>query len=391
MLFTGSGRHRRQSQAEKAAERAIAAAGVAGVGLALPLLAVTGAQAAPSSVWDRVADCESGGNWSSDPGNGLYGGLQITAQRWIDYGGTQYADLPSGATRSQQIVVAERILATEGPQPWASCADTANLRAANAPGVVDDNDAADESGSLRGARGAAAAKTAADGTVAEPHAAPVFSGLPGYDPIYHVYWYQKNGAWFWTSHQSLYERYVQLTHPQPPTSTPAPGTAPTAPSSPTPSTDPSTTPGTTPGSTPSPTTPTTPENGSTNGNGNGAENGNGNGTGTGTGTDNTQGQSGAGANPSPTPSTEPSGTPGQPSAGTPAPSTPTPGTPSADAPAPAASSSPQPYTVGPGDSLAKIARSHEVNGGWSELYKSNQQVVGENPDLIHPGQVLNLG
>ena len=222
MLFTGSGRHRRQSQAEKAAERAIAAAGVVGVGIALPLLTATGAHAAPSAVWDRVAECESGGNWSLDSGDGVYGGLQITAQRWVDYGGTQYAALPSDATRSQQITVAERILATEGPQPWASCADTADLRTVSAPGVVDDNDSASESGALRGARGAAAANTAADGTVATPNAAPVFSGLPGYDPVYHVYWYQKNGGWFWTSHQSLYERYIQLTYPQPSAPAPSP-------------------------------------------------------------------------------------------------------------------------------------------------------------------------
>ncbi|MFD7643493.1 transglycosylase family protein [Kitasatospora sp. NPDC059795] len=365
MLFTGSGRHRRQSPAEKAAERAIAAAGVAGVGLALPLLATTGAHAAPSSVWDRVAACESGGNWTSDSGNGLYGGLQITAQRWVDYGGAQYAELPSEATRSQQIAVAERILATEGPQPWASCVDSADLRTASAPGVVDNNDSADESGALRGARGAAAVNSAADGTVAAPNAAPVFSGLPGYDPIYHVYWYQKNGAWFWTSHQSLYERYMQLTRPQPPTATPSPTTTPDAQATPP-------APGTPadPSATPSPTTPPEDQHGNGNGNanGNGAENGNGH---------------------SPAPDPAPT---------TPDPSTSAPTAPPASTDAPPASSapattppSPQPYTVGPGDTLANIARSHELGGGWTELYKGNQQVVGENPDLIRPGQVLNLG
>ncbi|MFF0294777.1 transglycosylase family protein [Kitasatospora sp. NPDC004614] len=383
MLFTGSGRHRRQSQAEKAAERAIAAAGVAGVGLALPLLAVTGAQAAPSTVWDRVADCESGGNWSSDSGNGLYGGLQITAQRWIDYGGTRYAELPSGATRSQQIAVAERILATEGPQPWVSCADTAGLRTVSAPGVVDNNDSADESGALRGARGIAAVNTASDGTVAPQNATPVFSGLPGYDPVYHVYWYEKNGGWFWTSHQSLYERYIQLTHPQPPAATPSPAPTPESPATPTtpttptaPSTDPSTNPS------PNPTTPSDNQNGNGNGNGNGAENGNGTGHGNDQGQG--QGQDGHGGTQQPT-------TP-DPATTTPPPSASTPGSAPAPAESPsAATPSPQPYTVGPGDTLAKIARSHELNGGWSGLYQSNQQVVGENPDLIHPGQVLNLG
>ncbi|PJN21456.1 transglycosylase family protein [Kitasatospora sp. CB02891] len=404
MLFTGSGRHRKQSQAEKAAERAIAAAGVVGVGIALPLLTATGAQAAPSAVWDRVADCESGGNWSLDSGDGMYGGLQITAQRWVDYGGTQYAQLPNGATRSQQIAVAERILATEGPQPWASCADSSDLRVASAPGVVDTNDSADESGALRGARGAAAANTASDGTVAAPNAAPIFSGLPGYDPVSHVYWYQKNGGWFWTSHQSLYERYMQLTHPQPPTAAPSPTTTPDAqvpttpatPVVPAPPTDPSTAPS------PNPTTPSDGKNGngSEHGNGNGTENGNSNnGTGNGQGQDQGQGETGGGngtgGNQSPAPTTSPTAPNTDPSqaVGTQQPSTSTPPTSSpsaADTPA-AGTPAAQPYTVGPGDTLAKIARTHELDGGWTELYNANKQVLGENPDLIRPGQVLNLG
>ncbi|MFJ8443820.1 LysM peptidoglycan-binding domain-containing protein [Kitasatospora griseola] len=410
MLFTGSGRHRKQSQAERAAERAIAAAGVVGVGIALPLLAATSAQAAPSAVWDRVADCESGGNWSLDSGDGVYGGLQITAQRWADYGGTQYAELPNGATRSQQIAVAERILATEGPQPWASCADSSDLRVASAPGVVDNNDSADESGALRGARGAAAANTASDGTVAAPNTAPVFSGLPGYDPVSHVYWYQKNGGWFWTSHQSLYERYMQLTHPQPPTAAPSPTTtsdaqaptSPTTPVVPAPPTDPSTTPS--PNPTPSPTTPSDGQNGNGNGHGNGAENGNGtNGAGNGqgqTGGGNGNGVNGNGSNQSPAPSTPPTAPSTDPSqaAGAllPSASTPPTSSPSAtDTPAvgtaAAGTAAAQPYTVGPGDTLAKIARTHELDGGWAELYNANKQVLGENPDLIQPGQVLNLG
>ncbi|MFF2625316.1 transglycosylase family protein [Kitasatospora griseola] len=408
MLFTGSGRHRKQSQAEKAAERAIAAAGVVGVGIALPLLTATGAQAAPSAVWDRVADCESGGNWSLDSGDGMYGGLQITAQRWVDYGGTQYAELPNGATRSQQIAVAERILATEGPQPWASCADSSDLRVASAPGVVDTNDSADESGALRGARGAAAANTASDGTVAAPNAAPVFSGLPGYDPVSHVYWYQKNGGWFWTSHQSLYERYMQLTHPQPPTAAPSPTTtrdaqAPTAPATPVvpaPPTDPSTAPS--PNPAPSPTTPSDGQNGNGSGHGNGTGNGNSNnGTGNGQGQGQGQGQgetgggNGTGGNQSPAPTTSPTAPNTDPSqaAGTLQPSTSTPPTSSPSATETPAAGTPaaQPYTVGPGDTLAKIARTHELDGGWTELYNANKQVLGANPDLIQPGQVLNLG
>ncbi|RAJ36901.1 LysM domain-containing protein [Kitasatospora sp. SolWspMP-SS2h] len=401
MLFTGSGRHRRQGPAEKAAERAIAAAGVAGVGIALPLLAVAGAHAAPSAVWDRVADCESGGNWSSDAGNGGYGGLGITAQRWNDYGGTQYSALPNGATRSQQIAVAERILATEGPSPWSACADDAGLNTASAPGVVDDNDSADETGSLRGARGVAAVNAAPDGsTVPDGRGAPVFSGLPGYDPVSHVYWYEKNGAWFWTSHQSLYERYMQLTHPQPHPSAPTTTTpdptvptpnAPDAPATPTvppvSPTDPAA-PGdpTDPTASPSPSTPTDGGTGTNDGNGGGllptlpVTPSPGPSTGTGDTPE---------ASPSGGTTTAPSAGSGTtaPTGASTAPAAPTTST----APAPAASPSAQPYTVGPGDTLASIARSNAVGGGWSELYRSNQQLIGENPDLIRPGQVLDLG
>ncbi|BAJ26249.1 MULTISPECIES: transglycosylase family protein [Kitasatospora] len=404
MLFTGSGRHRRQSQAEKTAERAIAAAGVAGLGIALPLLTVSGAHAAPSAVWDRVAECESGGNWGSNAGNGLYGGLQINAQRWTDYGGTQYAPLPDGATRSQQIAVAERILATEGPSPWSACADGAGLNTASAPGVVDDNDSASETGSLRGARGIAAVNAAPDGSTApaDGSTAPVFSGLPGYDPVAHVYWYEKNGAWFWTSHQSLYERYLQLTHPQPQPSTPTPP-APTdsatpAPGTPTtPAPDASATPTVPPASPGTPLVPTGPTTTPTPGAPAEGNNGNGN---------NGNGGNGSGLFPtapvSPTPDAPTSPTPSTPSASsattatpsapaTPAPSTAAPTDAAAAAtPAGPAAGSAQPYTVGPGDTLASIARTHAVDGGWSELYASNQQVVGGNPDLIHPGQVLDL-
>ncbi|MFF1796777.1 transglycosylase family protein, partial [Kitasatospora sp. NPDC058263] len=103
MLFVGTGRHRRRTQTEKA----IAVAGVAGVGLALPLLTATGASAAPASTWDAVAQCESGGNWGINTGNGFYGGLQFTSSTWKAFGGTSYAPQAHQASRAQQISVAE--------------------------------------------------------------------------------------------------------------------------------------------------------------------------------------------------------------------------------------------------------------------------------------------
>ncbi|MFJ9769860.1 transglycosylase family protein [Kitasatospora sp. NPDC101157] len=133
MLLVGSGRHRRRTQAEKA----IAVAGVAGVGLALPLLTATGASAAPASSWDSVAQCESGGDWSINTGNGFYGGLQFTSSTWKAYGGTAYAPQANQASRAQQISVAEKVLASQGPGAWPVCSVKAGLSKGGAPAAVD--------------------------------------------------------------------------------------------------------------------------------------------------------------------------------------------------------------------------------------------------------------
>ncbi|MFK0190383.1 transglycosylase family protein [Kitasatospora sp. NPDC090308] len=132
MLFTHTVRHPRSTKAEKV----IAAAGVASVGLALPLLAATGAVAAPVDTWDRVAQCESGGNWGINTGNGFFGGLQFTSSTWRAYGGGQYAARADQASRSQQIAVAERVLASQGPGAWPVCSKRAGLVKGGAPAEV---------------------------------------------------------------------------------------------------------------------------------------------------------------------------------------------------------------------------------------------------------------
>ncbi|MFI8460871.1 transglycosylase family protein [Kitasatospora sp. NPDC085464] len=133
MLFVGTGRHRRRTQTEKA----IAVAGVAGVGLAMPLLTATGASAAPVSTWDAVAQCESGGNWSINTGNGYYGGLQFTSSTWKAYGGTSYAAQANQASKAQQISIAEKVLASQGPGAWPVCSVKAGLTKGGAPASVD--------------------------------------------------------------------------------------------------------------------------------------------------------------------------------------------------------------------------------------------------------------
>lgn len=73
-------------------------------------------------VWDELADCESGGDWRADTGNGYYGGLQIWPPTWADAGGLRYADRPDHASRREQTTVAEEILRREGWEAWSGCA-----------------------------------------------------------------------------------------------------------------------------------------------------------------------------------------------------------------------------------------------------------------------------
>jgi resuscitation-promoting factor RpfA len=85
------------------------------------------AHAASVSTWDRVAECESGGNWSISTGNGYYGGLQFSSSTWAAYGGRHFAVRADLATREQQITVAERVLAAQGPGAWPVCGVRAGL------------------------------------------------------------------------------------------------------------------------------------------------------------------------------------------------------------------------------------------------------------------------
>ena len=109
-------RHRKPSYAR----RVIATAAAAGAGVTLPLIA-SGAAHASSVNWDAVAQCESGGNWAINTGNGFYGGLQFTEQTWLGYGGGQYAGSANLATPSEQIAVAQRVLAGQGIGAWPVC------------------------------------------------------------------------------------------------------------------------------------------------------------------------------------------------------------------------------------------------------------------------------
>ncbi|OKJ97070.1 peptidoglycan-binding protein [Streptomyces sp. CB03234] len=71
--------------------------------------------------WGCVAECESGGRWDLDTGNGYYGGLQFKQSTWEAYGGLTYAPRADRATRKQQITVAEEVLRLHGWAAWPTC------------------------------------------------------------------------------------------------------------------------------------------------------------------------------------------------------------------------------------------------------------------------------
>ncbi|MFJ6385651.1 transglycosylase family protein [Kitasatospora sp. NPDC092039] len=73
-------------------------------------------------VWDELADCESGGDWRADTGNGFYGGLQIRPSTWAEAGGPRFADRPDHASRREQTTVGEEIVRRQGWEAWPSCA-----------------------------------------------------------------------------------------------------------------------------------------------------------------------------------------------------------------------------------------------------------------------------
>lgn len=376
MLPTGNGRHRRPKQ-PPAAMVTVATTAAAGAGIVIPLLGASAAQAADGGTWDKVAVCETGGLWSANTDNGFFGGLAITEATWNQYGGDAYAPRPDLASRAQQITVAEKILADLGPEAWPGCADGAGLLKDTSTPSVD------------------------PGT---PSATPILPGLP------------TSGD---TSTPTAGSGGTSGTGGSGTTTPASPGTATSAPTTPAAGSTPTTgaTPGTGTATTP-PATGTTDPSSPT----------------TGTGGDRS-GSGDQGVNPAPgeadgTPPVAdgtPSGTPttgsgrhGKPysptdeqlaaadrasrtevlsiaadgdgtGTGTGAGKATGAGNNSGESGTSGASHHDATYTVGQGDSLIGIASAHHVAGGWHALYETNQQKIGDDPNLIKPGQILNLG
>ncbi|MFB7171057.1 transglycosylase family protein [Streptomyces sp. NPDC056254] len=315
----------------------------------MPLLAATSATAADTATWDKVAECESGGSWSANFGSGAYGGLQFTQEQWQNAGGLDFAERADLASRSQQIAVAERVLASQGPQAWPLCAASAGLDQQGPAAAVDP--------------GLPGSPTAVGPAPSRPDDAvpSTTGGKPATDfGLSTAETPSPSGTPFLIPDAPSLGLPV-MPAPDVPTTPPAdPGTpvAPTDPTTPPVSpADPSTP--VLPTDPVDPTAPTTPP-----------------------------------VTPSPSP-TEPTApatpeTPATPGATPAEGSGKHRGAPSPEEGGPADAASDPVYTVQAGDSLATIAVAKGVKGGWSGLYAANEQVIGEDANLIKPGQNLDL-
>lgn len=152
--MAANGRHRRYQPSR--INRASLTVTASGAGIALPLITAASAGAAPVEVWEKVAACESSGDWDVNTGNGYYGGLQFSGSTWSAFGGTQYAPRADLATRDQQIAVAEKVLDGQGPDAWPTCSVRAGLtRGGDAPGAAPEAETDTQSAGSRPVRAAA--------------------------------------------------------------------------------------------------------------------------------------------------------------------------------------------------------------------------------------------
>ena len=123
-------RYRGRHRAPSTTGRNLARTAIAGAVIGAPLAAAPVASADTGTAWDKLAQCESTGNWSINTGNGFSGGLQFTPSTWRAFGGTGAAH---HASREEQIVVAERVLAKQGWGAWPACSRKLGLRGTPEP------------------------------------------------------------------------------------------------------------------------------------------------------------------------------------------------------------------------------------------------------------------
>ena len=111
--------------------RGLATAALTGVGAA-GLAGLAAPANASSMDWNALAQCESGGDWNINTGNGFSGGLQFQQSTWEGFGGTAYAPTAAQASPADQIAVAEKVLAVQGPGAWPACTAKLGLTGATA-------------------------------------------------------------------------------------------------------------------------------------------------------------------------------------------------------------------------------------------------------------------
>ncbi|MGW1076247.1 transglycosylase family protein [Streptomyces sp. NPDC002537] len=350
-MRSGNGRHRRPRQVPAV----VVAVGVTGSALAMPLLAATGATAADAPTWDKVAQCESGGTWSTNSGNGAYGGLQLTQEMWEQHGGRAYAPRPDLASRAQQIAVAEQIVKAGGTDAFGGCGVAAGLAKDGRAPDVNPGSAKEPPQRTPATRAPEHTSPAPDSSTgsdssssapsgAKPSSPPASPSAPPASP-------DAGKPSPSTGDKPENGRPEGGKHRKDPTGGPT-GDPTQIPTAPVPSTDPPANRPTDSGSPQSPDGSKTDPNADPNA-----------GAGTGGGKHRAEpprsdgdGRASRGGSDSRT-----------------------------EKPAPGD------YTVRPGDNLSDIAEAHSVKGGWHSLYQHNEKIVGTDPDLILPGQRLEVG
>ncbi|MFD0315461.1 transglycosylase family protein [Streptomyces flavalbus] len=332
-MLSGNGRHRRPRQAPAL----LVAAGVTGSAIAIPLLGASGASAADGTVWDQVAECESGGSWSADNGNGYYGGLQISQDDWESYGGLDYAASADLASRSQQIAVAERILADQGPGAWPACGLLSGLSKDAGSANVDTGLAADSPAPSASSGDSTGSSDSADSRSEDT-----------------------DGSGKSTDKSPKSDKSTDADDSD--------ATSDSDPDADTPSGSTSDADSVAPHNSPSATTRSDDSDSSLQGG------------------DSSDASTGGGRHRGDSADEDPAEGARAASSGRHA---------SRDASRDAATESSTAadgsYTVQPGDNLTYIADSLDLKGGWCALYEANEDAVGADPDLILPGQTLEVG
>jgi resuscitation-promoting factor RpfA len=128
-------RHRATKPAGRNTRRVAATTATIAAAVGAPVVTAGSAQAATDATWDRLAQCESSGNWHINTGNGYYGGVQFSDSTWDAYGGERYASTADQATREQQIVIAEKVLDAQGWGAWPACSSELGLDGSDAAGT----------------------------------------------------------------------------------------------------------------------------------------------------------------------------------------------------------------------------------------------------------------